>query len=272
MMYFHKIRPVLFRNLMIWCLFAATLFLLLRGFLLVRTEQYPVRELDAGWRIERNGDLQPEDALSRYKTGNVSEGETFLLTRTLEEAQGLPSASLFFRNIHCAVTILLDGEEIYTSGTENYAAHKMVGRRLCFVPLPASYAGKILTVSFTAAEDNSVYGLGPFLFGLEQDLFTRFLRDRHYAFYIALFLCIFGVIQLLWLPFLVSVDASYLQLLSGAFTTLLLGFYLLGYYNLFELFTDKPDVNTMLEYTAFYLIPCAICGYIASVTSGNWKT
>ena len=173
--------------------------------------------------------------------------------------------------MHCAVTIRLDGEIFYTDGIEQYDAHKMVGRRLCFVPLPADYAGKEMTVEMIAVEDNSIYGPGPFQFGLEQDLFTRFLKDRHYAFYIALFLCIFGVIQMLWLPFLVSADTSYTKVLFSALTTLFFGVYVLGYYNLFELFTDIPDINTMLEYSAFYLVSCAVCGYVASSTEGTFR-
>ena len=266
-----RIYPLTVRNILLWCLFTATLLLVLRGFWLIRPEQYPVRELDSGWTIERNGIPEQEDTLSRYKTGNIAYGESILLTRTLADAPELPSACLFFRNLHCAVTIHLDGNLLFTDGLENYESHTMAGRHLCFVPLPASYGGKQLTIELVSAEEKTVYSIGPFLFGLEQDLFTRFLKTRLYTFYIALFLCIFAVLQLLWLPFPASADASYYKLLFSAFITLVYGVYLLGYYNLFDLFTDIPNINTMLEHLSLYLVPCALSGYIASITEGKLK-
>ena len=263
--------PLILRNIVLWCLFAAILLLLLRGFWLIRPEQYPVRELDEGWVIERNGIREPEDTLSRYKTGNIAYGESIRLTRTLADAPELPSACLFFRNLHCAVSIHLDGDRLYTDGAADYESHKMAGRHLCFVPLPASYAGKQLTIELVSAEEKTVYSVGPFLFGLEQDLFTHFLKTRLYTFYVALFLCIFGVLQLLWLPFPASTDVSYYKLLFSAFITLVYGVYLLGYYNLFDLFTDIPNINTMLEHLSLYLVPCALSGYIASITEGKLR-
>lgn len=81
---------------------------------------YPVRELDDGWKITRNGVDVGASALTEVRADNVARGETFLLTRTLPEEDGLPQASLYFRNLHTAVKLWLDGELIYTSGVERY--------------------------------------------------------------------------------------------------------------------------------------------------------
>ena len=41
------------------------------GALLRRKEMHPVLELDAGWQVERNGSLLPEDTLTKIATGDV---------------------------------------------------------------------------------------------------------------------------------------------------------------------------------------------------------
>ena len=261
----------LIQNILFLGILVLSIVFLLRGLLLNREETHPVRELDSGWQITRNDVPVSGDTLSHIRTGNVAYGETFTLTRTLGDGDDLPSACLYFRNLHTAVRVFLDGEVFYTSGTEAYEAGKMVGRRICFAPVPKDYAGKTLTIELTASENNSFYGLGPVLFGTEQDLFIRFLNERQFAFFIAIFLCIFGTIQLFWLPFLLMSDRANIKLLYTALTTLVLGVYLMGYYNLFDLFTDIVNVNTMLEYIAFYSVACTMSGYITTVTTGKMQ-
>ena len=165
----------------------AVVMILARGFLLNRPEEYPVTELDSGWHVTRNGDPIDTGTLSQVITGNVHWAETFVLTRRLSDSDELPSACIFFRNLHSAVRVTMDGTELYSSGWEQYETGRMVGRSLCFVPLPGNHAGKELQITLTAAEENAFYGLGPVFYGVEQDLFTHFLRERQFAFYIALF-------------------------------------------------------------------------------------
>ena len=219
----------------------------LRGSILNRAEKYPVTVLDDGWRIEKNGVLLDASALSKVHTGEIRRGDVFVLRRTLPAETDLPSGCLFFRNLHTATRILLDGEEVYASGVEAYEAGKMVGRLVCYASLPVDYPGKELTIEVTAAENNAFYGLGPFSLGTEQDLFIRFFKDRQLAFYIGVFLAIFAVFQLCWIPLLLQNDRSNLKLLFSALTTLVLAAYLLGYYNLFDLITDIPTVREAMR-------------------------
>ncbi|MBQ6733728.1 MAG: GGDEF domain-containing protein [Lachnospiraceae bacterium] len=239
------------------------------GALLRRKEMHPVLELDAGWQVERNGSLLPEDTLTKIATGDVGKEESFTLTRVLTEENVWPSAALFFRNLHTAAVVSLDDEVIYTSGTDRYAQGKMVGRLLCYVEMPADWEGRTLTIRLTAAENNAFYGLGPFLFGTEQDLYVHFLMERIPAFYIAIFLLVFGVLQLFWMPLLLREGGGNRKLLFSALTTLVLGIYLLGYYNLFDLFTDTPGINTMLEYISLYALPLVMSGYLSAVMEGR---
>lgn len=268
--FFHD-HPHISQGLLLVPALIAVVVLLMRGFLLNRPEEYPVEHLDSGWTVERNGEPVDTGTLSQIDTGDVKRGDTFELARTLPEAELLPSACLYFRDLHSAVRVSLDGEEIYSFGWDIYEAEKMIGRSICFVPLPDDRAGKELRVLITAAEPDAFYGLGPIYYGVEQDLFTHVLKERQYAFYIALFLCIFGIVQLFWLPFLLISDQSNIRLLFSALTTLILGIYLLGYYNLFDLFTDRVNANTMFEYLSLYLIAPSMAGYIASVSDGRVK-
>lgn len=139
------------------------------------------------------------------------------------------------------------------------------------MPLPEDRAGKELKISLTAAERDAFYGLGPFYYGTEMDLFSRFMNERQTAFLISVFLCVFGIVQLFWMPLLLRSGEANTKLFFSALTTLVLGVYLQGYYNLFDLFTDITNANTMLEYLAFYLLACVMAGYLSTVMEGRMK-
>ncbi len=237
-----------------------------------RSTNHPIKELDSGWEILRNGERLKEDTLTALDTGKVYYGEVFSLHRTLpEDAEELPSATLYFRNLHGAVRVLLEEEVIYTSGVENYESGRFVGRYLCFVPLPKDYAGKEITITMRAAEKNSFYGLGPIYFGNAEDLFLFFFKERQVPLFIASFLSVFGVVQLLWLPLLLHSDKQNIKLFFSALTSLIIGFYLMGYYNLFDLFVFVENLNTMMEYLSLYTMAMVMCGYMASIHEGSLK-
>ena len=245
--------------------------LMLRGTVLNRREQYPVLELDAGWQVVRNGAVLEENALTAIDTGPVRKDETFELSRVLEEENVWPTACLFFRNLNTAETLMLDGEEIGSSGETRYAQGRMVGRLVCYVRLPEDWRNRTLTVRMRVAENNAFRGLGPFLLGTEQDLCVRFLKERAVAFCVAVFLLVFGTLQLFWMPLLLQDRSVNKKLLFSALTTVVLGIYLLGFYNLFDLFTDVPAVNTFLEYLALYTIPLVMSGYITTIMEGRMR-
>ena len=243
----------------------------LRGTILSRSEEHPVLTLDEGWLVTRNGERLEEDTLTGIDTGIVMYGEVFTLSRTLTEENVWPSACLWFRNIHTMATVELDGEEIYSSGAEQFAKGDMVGRLICNAVLPAGWEGKTLTVRLTASENEAFYGLGPFHFGTEQDLYVRFLDERSVPFYISVFLVVFGLIQLFWMPLLMRSGGAGNKLFFSALTTLTFGVYLLGYYNLFDLLFDTPGINTMLEYASLYLLPLVISGFLAAFLDGKMR-
>ena len=256
------------QGIVILCFMLSFAFLLFRIGFLDHPERFPVQILDDGWQIERNGVQEGTARFSATVVNDVRRGEVFTLTCRLPEEEIYPSAAVYFRALHAAVRVYADGNLIYEEGTKLFDAGKMVGRLICFVPLPADFEGKTFTVELTAAEDGAFYGFGPFSLGTEQDLLTRFLKEREIAFFVAAFLCVFGLMQLLWMPLLLLSDSKNMKLLFSALTTLVLGIYLMGYYNLIDLFTDLPNVNTMSEYLALYLIPCVMSGYIAATMTG----
>lgn len=264
--YIQIIQGILFVSLL-----TAFFFAMISGRLLNYPEAYPVIDLNEGWQLSRNGEEPIETALKGYVTGDYPKGETFTLTRTLPNDTVHPSGCIYFRNLHAAVTVLIDGEELYTSGIEKYKKGLMVGRLLCYVPLPEDYSGKELTISIEATRDDAFYGLGPVYFGTEQDLYAHFFKERQIGFYIAIFLCVFGMIQIFWIPLLLREDRSALKLFCSAITTFVLGVYLMGYYNLFDLFTDIENANTMLEYLSLYLVPLVMSGFICTIMEGRMK-
>lgn len=234
------------------------------GIHIYHARAYPITILDDGWRVVQNDHVLEQTMLSEINTGVVNKQEKFILERELP-LSAIPSASLSFHTFQSTVNIAINDEPMYSFGMDLYAESRMLPRTICYVPLPADYAGKTMRIELVSTEPIAFSGLGPFHFGNEKDLFNLFLEKRRLPFFIGTFLFIFGLFQLLWIPYILIAGSTNTSPLFSAFITMTLGIYILAFYNTFDLFTEFSTVNTMIEYISLYLLPCAIAGFFTSL-------
>jgi diguanylate cyclase (GGDEF)-like protein len=71
-----------------------------------------------------------------------------------------------------------------------------------------------------------------------------------------------GLILLFLSPYLLLSHNMDFRIFFCSIISLLLGSYVLSYYDIFNYFTDRISLNTTIEYMSFYLIPVALSGYI----------
>ena len=209
--------------------------------------------------------------LDEYVDLHVRPGDVWEITTALP-AQKLPAPVLFFHTLQAVVEVTFEGELIYSYGTSWLDDGDMIKRGICMVSLPENYMGKELTISFTATEPAAFSGVGPIQFGSEPDLLRMFVQERRVPLFFGVFLMVFALLQLLWMPYLLFREGASPRPLFGAFITLLAGLYILGYYHMFEIFTRLGAMSTMIEYLSLYLLPCAISAYFWTLMSGRLKT
>ena len=255
--------------LLIMVAFLAIL-LLFQSSVLNQPNKYPLYELDDGWQIFVNGELQDKTVLSGFETRSVHYSDTYEIRRTLP-AEEFPGAALSFYGLQAVLRVEVDGEEVFSYGAERYRTHSMLKRGYCLASLPSGYAGKALSMTFMASEPFAFNGLGPIWYGNELELSRSFLEARRIPLFFGLFLCLYALFQILCLPFLFSETKRLVTPLLGSILSLNMGLYILGYYYLFGLLTRQHDFNTILEYGSLYLLPVTISAYLHSLLDGFLK-
>ena len=242
--------------------------LLICSFFLRKSCTYPVINIQNGWSIT-HGDVTYQDVtLAASDIGVADLGDVYILTVRLPE-NSIPYPCISFRSINSAVDAYLDHEMIYTWGHRLALDGKMVPKGKRIIPLPDNYGGKTLTIRLTAAQDRAFSGFTPVYLGSRQDLFFQSLNQSVFHLFVGVFLLVMGLILLFLSPDLLLFHHGELRILFCGFISLLLGSYILAYYDIFNYFTDRISLNSTIEYMSLYLIPVAIAGYLMVSSHGR---
>ena len=241
-----------------------------RSAIIDQPKRYPLYEIDGNWTIIKNGEEVQRSSLSSMSTPGVQRGDTWTLITTLPE-ESIPGAALCFHTLQAVVHVTVDGEEVYSFGEERYRQNRMLKRGICMVPLTSGYEGKELSISFTASEPLAFNGLGPIRFGNDAELMIHFMEVRRVALFFGIFLCLYALFQMLCLPVLLSGSSNVTTPLVGSILSLDMGLYILCFYFLFGTFTQRPTLNTLLEYVTLYLLPLCFSIYLYTVLEGKLK-
>ena len=223
------------------------------------------------WTISRNGHAITISSLTKYNTGTTKDNTFFTLKRRLDEELCF-APCLLVRLPQAKLAVLIDDKEVFCYNRQADRSTKMAARTHAFVPLSEEYAGKELTLVITATDGFAFYGLGPVLYGSQPELMQFFLRQRRLPFLFGLFLIMFGVAQLIYLPFLMNTNNPDWTLIIGALTSFICGMYLLSYYGIFDLFLNNPNANTAIEYLSLYSIPGLMCSYFLTESEGKYRS
>lgn len=243
---------------------------LFRGSLLDQTPRYPVQTLNEGWIVTHNGRDISGERLDRTRFSDVRIKDTATLETALPE-ENIPGAALFFRTLQSAVEVELDGEIIYSYGQDLHEEGRMLKRGLCMANLPAGYEGKTVIIRFMATEPGAFSGLAPVRFGNENDLIRKYIEECRLALFFGIFLVVYAILQLLWMPYLLIRESASARPLFSALISLLSGLYILGYYHLFELITNRQSASTFIEYGSLYLLPLVLSAYLWTLMSGRLR-
>lgn len=242
------------------------------GLLLLGSKRFnaPIRfdmvQLDTGWTISRGNNTWELESVNESNIGIVNNGDTLTLTNTLPEVEVL-QPTVYFRTVLSDVKVYIEGELIYSFGDEYVAQDRMLPKMENFVPLPAGYQGKKITVEITAHEDRAFSGLYPLFFGNYNDIKNNLIQSNRFPLVVGIYLCHLGFMLLILAPFLAFSRNHDFSIFFSAVTSIMIGVYILCYNDVFWYISDNPQFYTFIEYFALFTIPAAILGFV--LTAGQ---
>ncbi len=220
--------------------------------------------LNNGWSIIYDGETKNDIALSQADIKVADTGDTFILMHKLDD-YGIRSACLLIKSVHASLKVYLDDELIYDYASDLLNEHRIIPMGYVYVPLPDSYPGRMLSVYFTAGQDSAFSGFDTIYIGLRKDLLSMRSDAMRLQFYVGIFLCSLGVTFCALTPYLIFNKSDYKRVFLGALISIVLGVYILASSDIFNYFSSRMIVNTILEYISFYLIPVVLCAYVAGI-------
>ncbi len=220
--------------------------------------------LTDGWSITYNGESKNDISLSEADIPVADTGDTFILVHSLSDYR-IKSACLQIKTVHATFQVYLDDELIYDFSSNLYKEHRMLPMGYVYVPLPDTYPGKTLTIYYTAGQDSAFSGFDTIYLGLRKDFLSMRSDEMRLQFYIGIFLCSLGITFCAITPYLIFNKTDYKRVFLGSLISFVLGVYILATANIFNYFTSRMIVNTILEYASFYLVPAVLCAYVAVI-------
>ena len=222
---------------------------------------HEIVQLESGWTVQLASQTYTPDILSEISLPILNDQDTITLTSILPDSD-LDSAVLHFRSILSTVDVYIDGTLIYSYGHDYLSAGKMLPKFHHFVSLPMDFSGRTVTIVITATENNAFSGLSPVVLGNEEELARAVAQDGRLSLAIGVFLVMFGFVLAVLSPFLVFTESHDYSITFSGLLSVLLGFYILCFNDLFWLFSDSPGAYTFIEYFSLFCIPAAILGFL----------
>ena len=222
---------------------------------------YDMVQLDQGWTVNYATNTYTPDLLSGAKMPVANYQDVITATCTLPDI-GVEPAILHFRTILSTVDVYLEDILIYSFGHEYEAQGRMLPKFHHFVSLPEDYANKELKIVITAQENNAFSGFSPITLGNEEDISREVSQDGRLSLAIGVFLVMLGFVLVILSPLFIFTGSHDASIVFSGLISMLLGFYILCFNDLFWLFSDQPAFYTFLEYISLYSLPAGILGFL----------
>lgn len=200
--------------------------------------------LNDGWDITINEERFQNISLDAFRFPPVSKGDTLTMERTFAADTDCTGHALLLQIKQSAVTVSIDGEEIYQYGWDRIERNKTVGSGYLPVDLPDDYAGKKLTMQFTVAEDKAFSRIEPVCIHEWKNIYRTILTENRVPLFLGCFLTIFGLVACCITLIAMMFSGKYSRILCVSLFSVCIGMWSLCYYNVFLIFSmplhDEP--------------------------------
>ena len=266
-----KLRPRR-KNIILLCFMA--LFVALSFFalvILVPNPDYPIYQLSDHWNtVLADGSTQTDIRLTDVNFDSVKTGEVYELSHMLPPEEVI-AGTLQIKTRHASLEVYVDDILVYADGMQYLEQNQMTPASFHFIPLPDSYASRVLKLRIWANEDGAFSGLEPIMVGNTGDLQAEYLRLGRLTLFAGLFLAVMGIILFFIFLYLSVNYRTEMRILFSGILSFLIGVYMLCYYSLADLLSPGQVRNNMIEYIALFLIPPAFMALLSASTDSKAK-
>ena len=213
-----------------------------------------------GWDTVYNGEKLGVIRLGDERLPLANRGDVFTFESVIPS--GLQKHPVFiFRTVHADITVMIDGNVVYSYGQQDTNEGKLVGYGYHYIPLSKEDEGKIINITSRVSENYAFSSLDtPFI--VDADYYQRdFMIRNSFRLSIILFLIVFGIIFLIIvaLTWKKSIDSQ--RLFSVAVFTLAIGIWSLCTTDTIRMFTYDLKIKSILEFVSLYIAPACVFGY-----------
>ncbi len=231
--------------------------------------------MNHNWTITVNDDVTKDVNIDEYKLPIVKRGDVITLDGRMTYKQ-IKNPTLRLYVEFCECHVYLDGEEIYTSGHDNYEKNSVLGYGRVFVELADDYQGKPLKIVFIVSENSGVTQLEALLLCDGSTARLNMLKDSAMIFFIDIFLIVFGLAIILVSAILLVSNNRIKEVFCIGCFSLCMGLWSICEQNIFTLFFDVFAIKTYLEYISLYFAPMFVFAYFGARVkermNRRWRT
>jgi diguanylate cyclase (GGDEF)-like protein len=213
--------------------------------------------MNIGWTISIGANTYENvsnDTWNRLARQKLKKNEHVTMSVTLPDLGNIPFPVILYKSKFSTFTAYLDGKEIYSFAEDEYKEGKFIGKLNHMITLPNDYAGKVFLADIYIAENNCYLPPMAPIMGSQPDVEGDLISKNIQPFTTGLFLIAFGLSFLCISLFFVTSDPETMTLMFSSMFCMLLGIWLLCYYNLLSLLMFLP-YETTVEYLVSYALP-----------------
>ena len=227
--------------------------------------------IDEGWDVVINQEEYLNATLSELKFPLTERGDVVVMKHSLpSEAIECPILRLY--NIHSDMKVVLDGEEVYRYGQEEYDVGKVVGYGYHFVELPNDYFGKEIEITMRISENNAFSTLEIPAICNGNYMMRDFVSENRLALCVDVFLMMFGTCLAVISGAFMIRQHGMNKLVCIALFSLCVGMWSLCSYDVITIFTYNLSRKAYLEFSALYLAPMFLFAYFwDDIKRREWK-
>jgi diguanylate cyclase (GGDEF)-like protein len=216
------------------------------------------------WTVQINDKLYENVDLRSFDFKSVDQGDTVVLGRNLPKITKKQPALILY-SIHAAVTVQIDGKNIYKYGNDRFDARKVVGYGYNVIPISISDQNHYLSIKMDVSEFDAFTSIVSPKIVEATRFIPDFIMHNAWEIIISLYLVVFGAIIILFAFGLALGRNKKINLWKlmwlGAFT-FFAGLYSMCATDIIMLFTTKNLLRAYLEFETLYMIPVCFTGYI----------
>lgn len=254
-----QLSKIIINSIFILCMITLYLLIRTKASDTITRSQLPLNE---NWTVTVNETLQEGSDLRDIFFPVTNRGDHVELTTILPDVS-IVRPALQFKIYHSAITVYVDGNEIYRYGYEVRDQGRMLGSGYHWISLPDDYKQKELKIYFDVTEDNAYTSIEDIIMLPEKDIARNLLLNNIIEIVIGIFLFAASILGASIVLFFQTNKKEYRILFWIMLFSLCISFWILTSYGMIQIIISNYNVLSYLEYLSLYMAPIPVLLFIS---------